>query len=168
MNVNTERLVLVPVSHDFDADIFKYFDSDVTTYMTPTASQTLEKTQAVVQGFADNFALGEEFVFAITLKDNGEFLGLCGLHNLSNVAPELGIWTKPAVHGNHYGREAIGGLIGLARANGYTRLIYPVDTRNIASKKIPLFYGGELIKQVEKCKSHDGRDLLIETYEILL
>lgn len=107
-------------------------------------------------------------MYAITLKETAEFLGIAGLHNLNNDMPELGIWTKISSHGNHYGREAIGGLIEYAKEQGYTKLIYPVDKKNIASKKIPLFYGGELIISNNLVITPDGRTLDEEVYKITL
>ena len=41
-----------------------------------------------------------------------------------------------------------------------------VDRRNIASKKIPLFYGGKLIVDYKEIKTSDGRILEEEVYEI--
>lgn len=95
-----------------------------------------------------------------------EFLGIVGLHDLNNDIPELGIWTKTNSHGNHYGREAIGGLIKYAQERGNTKLIYPVDKKNIASKKIPLFYGGKVMVSNKLVTTLDGRTLDEEIYEI--
>ena len=100
------------------------------------------------------------------LKSNDDFIGLVGLHNLKNEVPELGIWTKLESHGNHYGREAIGGLIDYAHVLKIKKLYYPVDRRNISSKKIPLFYGGKLIVDYKEVKTLDGRILEEEVYEI--
>lgn len=90
------------------------------------------------------------------------------MHNLDRDTPELGIWTKISSHGNHYGKEAIGGLIEFAKNQGYLKLIYPVDKRNISSKKIPIYYGGKLIENNKIETTPDGRTLDEEVYEIVL
>ena len=46
------------------------------------------------------------------------------------------------------------------------KLYYPVDRRNISSKKIPLFYGGKLIVDYKEVKTLDDRILEEEVYEI--
>ena len=166
MEIETERLILVPVEEKHIESIYKYFNKEVTVYMVPFPAKNIDETRSVVAGFIQQRKNYMDFVYAITLKSNKEFLGLIGLHNLKNKTPELGIWTKTEAHGNHYGREAVGGLIKYAGNLGFKKLIYPVDKRNIPSRKIPVFYGGKLIKEDEPVKTADGRILNIETYEI--
>lgn len=161
----TKRLALIPVNSSHIADIFKYFTYEVTEYMYPKPPERIEETENVVNNFIINNKKDIEYVYAITLHQTDEFLGLAGLHNLKGT-PELGIWTKSDVHGNHYGREAIGGLIDKAKSMGYKCLIYPVDQRNIASKKIPEYYGGKIIEEMKVVQSMSNRTLEILTYQI--
>ena len=49
--------------------------------------------------------------------------------------------------------------------SGIEEVIYPVDRRNEASKKIALFYGGKFCGRHEE-KTPDGRTLYIEKYII--
>ena len=134
--------------------------------MFPSPAKNIDETQNVVHMFIEQHKNKTDYVYAITLKSTDEFIGLVGLHNLKNEVPELGIWTKLESHGNHYGREAIGGLIDYARVLKIKKLYYPVDRRNISSKKIPLFYGGKLIVDYKEVKTLDDRILEEEVYEI--
>ncbi len=168
MKIETNRLILIPVTQKYTSDIFENFTEDVTIYMFPCPAKEISETENIVESWVKQRINKTDYVYAITLKENSEFLGLVGLHNLNNNIPELGIWTKVHSHGNHYGREAIGGLIELAKKQGYTKLIYPVDKKNIASKKIPLFYGGKLIDSNKLVATPDGRTLDEEVYEIVL
>lgn len=168
MILETARLHLVPITKKYAADIFNNFTREVTTYMFPCPPKEIKETERFVEICEKQRAAKTDCVFAITLKETSEFLGVAGLHDLNSESPELGIWTKTASHGNHYGREAIGGLIEYAKKLGYTKLIYPVDKRNIASKKIPLFYGGNLVESDRLVKTPDGRTLDEEVYEITL
>lgn len=166
--MESERLILDPVSEGDVENIYTYFTRDVTTYMYPNVASNIRETGEVVQGFMEKRRNNTDYVYSIRLKRTGEFIGLVGLHDLHHDIPELGIWTKMDSHGNHYGREAIGAVIHYARGRGIKKLYYPVDRRNIASKKIPLFYGGLLVDAVKNITTPDGRTLEIETYEINL
>ena len=167
-DIKTERLILVPVDERFIDDVFENFNESVNIYMYPAVAKNIDETKAVIDGFIEMREKKSDYVYAITLKSTGEFIGLAGLHNLKNEAPELGIWTKKQAHGNHFGREAIGALLKLAKEMGYKSAIYPVDRRNIASKKIPIFYGGILIEGCEEVSTPDGRILEKVVYSIRL
>lgn len=166
MNITTERLILVPVVDKHIEMIFKFFNEKITTYMYPSPARDISETREVVEGFIKKRKNNTDYVYAITLRTNEEFIGLVGLHNLKGDLPELGIWTKLDSHGNHYGREAIGGLIGYAKSLGINKVCYPVDKRNISSVKIPVFYGGKKVVEYKELKTPDGRILEEEIYEI--
>lgn len=166
MNIETERLVLTPVPEKHIEKIYQYFNEEVTKYMFPSPAKNIDETRNVVHMFIEQRKNKTDYVYAITLKSNDEFIGLVGLHNLKNEVPELGIWTKLESHGNHYGREAVGGIIDYARVLEIKKMCYPVDRRNISSKKIPLFYGGKLIVDYKEVKTLDDRILEEEVYEI--
>ncbi|MCC0642005.1 MULTISPECIES: GNAT family N-acetyltransferase [unclassified Clostridioides] len=165
MNIQTKRLVLLPVEKKHKHDIFANFSNEVTTYMFPCPANKISETESVIENFTKQRIDGTDFVYVITLSDTSEFLGTCGLHKLKGEIPELGIWTKISAHGNYYGREAIGGLIEYAENMGIKKLLYPVDKRNIASKKIPLYFGGVLSSEKEVI-TPDGRKLYLEEYMI--
>ena len=166
MQLETERLLLTPVSTEYTEEVYTHFRGPVVTYMQAGAAQSIEETRAVLCEMIQGRESGEEFVFSILLKRGGGFLGLAGLHELKREVPELGLWLKASAHGHHYGREAIGGLMEYARSLGIARLCYPVDRRNIASRKIPLFYGGRRVVECKTVRTADGRVLEEEVYEI--
>lgn len=166
MTIKTNRLLLVPVQIDHIADIYKHFNKQIITYLIPSVPAHISTTETLVQNFIEQKKNKTDYVYAITLIETGEFIGLTGLHDLKNPIPTLGIWTKYESHGNHYGRETIGGMIQLAGSLGFKKSYYPVDRRNIASTKIPLFYGGQLIKKCEEKNTFDDRILELVVYEI--
>lgn len=168
MNIETTRLLLVPVTKKYTSDIFANFTTEVTTYMYPCPAKEIGETEKIIECWIKQRNAKTDYVYAITRKETSEFLGMVGLHNLDRDTPELGIWTKISSHGNHYGKEAIGGLIEFAKNQGYLKLIYPVDKRNISSKKIPIYYGGKLIESNKIETTPDGRTLDEEVYEIVL
>ncbi len=166
MDIETKRLKLVPVSEKHIEDIFEHFNKRITTYMFPAPAKDISETREVVSRFIEQREMRTDYVYAITLKPCGEFIGLCGLHSLKNETPEIGVWTKIEAHGNHYGREAVGGLIQYAGSLGIKKLYYPVDRRNVPSKKIPLYYGGIPVESLKYVETPDGRVLEEEIYMI--
>lgn len=166
MNIETRRLILVPVSEVYEKEILEHFNEQIITYMAPSVPKDIDETREIVHRFIKQRKDNTDYVYAITLKINGEFVGIVGLHDLNNEVPELGIWIKLHSHGNHYGREAIGGAIDYAKSLGIRKLCYPVDRRNTSSKKIPLFYGGRLVTEYKEIKTPDGRMIEEEIYEI--
>ena len=165
MNIETERLLLKPLSEEYAESIFRHFTEQVTKYMFPTPAKNIDETRGAINEFIEQRKNETDHVFVILSKTNKEFIGMAGLHNLNDKIPELGIWTKIESHGNHYGREVIGGIIEHARELNIKTLLYPVDRRNTASKKIPLYYNGKLVGNKE-VKTPDGRILEEEIYEI--
>ena len=168
MDIKTERLLLVPISKDYANDMYVNFNEKVTLYMSPCPAKNIKETNSVIKSFVKKRNDNTDYIYAILLKESREFIGCVGLHDLNSEAPELGIWTKLSVHGNYYGREAIGGVIQFAKSIGYKKAIYPVDRRNIASKKIPIYFNGQLIIQCEEKTTSDGRILERETYQITI
>ena len=165
--METERLILRPVNHNDIDDIFKYFDSNITKYMYPRPSKTIEEAKMVVDSMILQRESKTDYIYTILKKSSNEFIGLVGLHNLKSLTPEVGLWTKLESHGNNYGSEAASRVIQYAKELGYKKLVYPVDKRNIASKKIPLFFNAKVIKEEIK-KNRSGDILDVEVYEIIL
>ena len=166
MQIETERLVLAPVSEADVQDIYQHFNQQIITYMEPSAAESKEQIRGVVRQFIEQRKQHTDLVYVITLKEEREFIGIVGLHHLKDPVPELGVWIKASAHGNHYGREAVGGMLKYAGTLGIQRLQYPVDRRNTPSRKIPLFYGGRLVTACKVVITADGRRLEEEIYEI--
>lgn len=168
INIETNRCILVPVSEIHVKEIFEHFNERIITYMAPQVPKNIDETYEIVKRFINSRENNTDYIYAITLKSNDEFIGIVALHNLNDEMPELGIWTKVCSHGNHYGREAMGGIIDYAKTLGIKKLCYPVDKRNIPSKKIALFYNGKLVTECKKVQTSDGRILQEEIYEIII
>ena len=166
VDLETARLVLTPVTEEHIDPICAHFTKEVVTYMVPGPAKERGDMEAVVRRFMEQRRAGTDFVYAITLKGSSEFIGVASLHHVPAPVPELGIWTKMEAHGHHYGREAIGAMLRLAASMGIGRLCYPVDRRNVPSRKIPLYYGGRRTDAFRLVRTPDGRTLEEERYEI--
>lgn len=150
VKIFTPRLLLKPISMDYKEVIFSEFTEEITTYMYPRPAENITDTETFIQQSLEGLKKGTNLEIVILAKDSQEFLGCAGIHNL-NKEPALGIWLKKSAHGNRYGLEAITALKEWADKNlDYEYLIYPVDKRNIASRKIPESLGGKIVKEYEK------------------
>jgi RimJ/RimL family protein N-acetyltransferase len=139
LHIVGNRLVLKSICNRYSNEIFKEFTPEITEYMGPNPAETIEETLSFIAESLDGMRDGNDLNLVITNKENGEFLGCCGLHGRGNARiPELGVWIKKTAHGNKYGQEAIQTLASWAVENiEFDYVIYPVDKANIASRKIP-------------------------------
>ncbi len=147
--IESERLRIEPVSARFTKEIFTEFTREIAVYMMPKPAEKISETEAFVRLCQERLHEGRDLTMVILDKKSGEFLGCCGLHEREDVVhPELGIWVKKSAHGHHYGREAVTAVVKWAEENlRWEYLIYPVDRRNIASRKIPESLGGVVFKE---------------------
>lgn len=164
--ITTERLKLVPVSTKYAQAIFQEFTPEITTYMFPKPAETIADTLAFITMAQEQLRTGEALNVTILDKQTGEVLGGCGINHANTSTPELGIWIKKSAHGHTYGREAVQGLKEWAEKHLiYDYLIYPVDKRNIASRKIPESLGG-IAKREYKKINQSGKELEMVEYWI--
>ncbi len=167
VEIKTSRLKLLPTSPEFAEGMFKEFTAEVTRYMGPSPSKSIDETLEFIEDSLKSMRKGDNLQFVILNRDSEEFLGCCGLHGQGKPkTPELGIWIKSRSHGNGYGKEAIFGLKRWADENlDYEYLIYPVDRRNQASIRIPEALGGEVFKK-GTTERPDSKTLDLVVYKI--
>ncbi|MGM0640688.1 MAG: GNAT family N-acetyltransferase [Thermotogota bacterium] len=166
VKIETERLILKPISMKDKQDIFENFTEDLTKYMYPTAPKEIYEVENFINSSLKGLRENSNLQMVIRKKDNNEFIGNAGLHNTNSEIPELGIWIKKDAFGKGFGKEAITAITEWAKSNLKVKYItYPVDKDNIPSKKIPLSLNGKFIKEYEE-KTPDGRILNIEEYYI--
>jgi len=164
--IETDRLLLVPISLDFDKDIFREFTKEITVYMFPKTPDKIEETREFIKSSLEKMKKNEELQAVILGKETHEFLGCAGLHLINTSTPEFGIWVKKSAHGNNYGKEAIFGLKKWADENlHYEYILYPVDKDNIPSRRIPESLGGIVTSQFDK-KNLSGKILHEVEYRI--
>jgi [ribosomal protein S5]-alanine N-acetyltransferase len=149
--IESERLLQRPISIEYADVIFACFDASVTKYMYPKPAERIQETHAFINDSIAGLKNGTNLQLVILKKENEEFVGCSGLHGVGKDDPELGVWTREDEHGHKYGFEAISSLIGWARENiDYHHLKYPVDRRNVASKRIPEINGGVVHREYKK------------------
>lgn len=166
LTLDSERLRLLPISEVYTDVIFQEFTPDVATYMYPRPATQRTDTEMFVQSAMQENRESINLNMVITLRETGEFLGCVGLHNLADARPEFGIWVKQSAHMHGYGREAIRTLKRWADEHlAYEYLIYPVDSRNMSSRKIPESLGAAIISQYDGTGGM-GQELTLIKYRI--
>ena len=166
LTLDSERLRMLPISEVYTDFIFTEFTPDVATYMYPRPAEQRTDTEAFVQLAMQENRDSINLSMVITLRETGEFLGCVGLHHLLAPRPEFGIWVKQSAHMHGYGREAIHTLKRWADEHlPYEYLLYPVDSRNMSSRKIPESLGAAIISQFDGT-SGMGKELTLIKYRI--
>lgn len=91
VEIESERLRLVPTSEAHAPDILRYFTPQVTRFMGPPPAIRLEDTLAFLQGASSALLAGTDLQMAVLLKNSGDFVGMAGLHHIDTLTPELGV-----------------------------------------------------------------------------
>ena len=164
--IESERLVLIPISQKYAKVIFHEFTEDITTFMFPASPKVIGETEAYINSEIEKRAAGTSFAVVVVDKLTNEFIGCSGVHHIDTETPETGVWIKKSAQGNKYGLEAVGALVSWANENlKYIYVTYPVDKENIPSKKIPDALGG-IIEDEYKLETPSGKILDCVEYRI--
>ncbi len=151
LRIESERLLLVPITMEYAEDVFREFQEPVTRFMEAKPADSIEELERRIVESIAAFHRGSEFNFTILKKETREFLGRAGFHEATTAAPEVGLWIKQSAHGNGYGREAMHALVGWIRKNfHFTHLRYDVARENTASIKMPESFGAKVMHESEK------------------
>lgn len=168
VQIDCQRLLLVPITQVYSEVIFKEFTDEITRYMIPATPKDIREIDSFIEASIANMEQGNDIILVILDNMTREFLGVCGLHGRPNPnEPMLGIWLKKSAHGNHYGQEAIKYLADWTRKNiVHSHMIYPCDKANIASRKIAEHLGGVVFHEGQT-KSMSGNVLNEVAYKVL-
>ncbi|MEH2227616.1 GNAT family N-acetyltransferase [Nostoc sp.] len=160
VSLESKRLILQTISLEHTEDVFREFTSEITTFMYPKPAQSLSETEKIIREMILQRENHTDLVLVILKKDGLEFLGICEVGAIDTQTPELGIWLKKSAHGHGFGREAIDALKGwVDKKVEYNYLSYPVDKRNIPSRKIAESLGGKVFREFQQInKSGDLLD----------
>jgi RimJ/RimL family protein N-acetyltransferase len=108
---------------------------------TPVIARKLKRTIGATRQQAHKLGV----FFVVRVRPALEFLGMTGLHKITSVEPEAGIWIKESRHGYGYGREAVAAVITFAACDlGKRAIIYPAVERNVPSRRLAESLGGKI------------------------
>jgi len=151
VQIETERLRLVPGTVDFAEQIFLEYRDPVIQYMNYGPPESLEVLTKRMKDRETEMKDGVQLFMAILLKETNEFLGCMALEDLKEENPEMGGWLKKSAHGHGYGREAAAALKQWAEEHlKYDHILWPCAVANLASCKLAESLGGKVHREYEK------------------
>ncbi|WP_079240391.1 GNAT family N-acetyltransferase [Chryseobacterium indologenes] len=163
IEIKTKHLTLSPVEDLHIDDILEHFTNDVTRYMPFNPQGNRQDIINFVDESKRTLSQNTDLVM-VALDSDKDFVGCCGIHNITEESVELGLWLKKNSQGKGLGTEIITTLIEFLEKNfTFEYILYPVDEENIASKKIPEKLGFITAKKYKKYKN-DTTELNIVEY----
>ncbi|MGU3373290.1 GNAT family N-acetyltransferase [Chryseobacterium sp. M5A1_1a] len=162
IKIKTEHLTLQPVEDSYIDDVLEHFTNEITRYMPFNPQGDRQDIVDFVNESKRTLSENTDLVMVV-LDSNGDFIGCCGIHNITEESIELGLWLKKSSQGKGFGTEIITNLVEFLE-NHFTfkYILYPVDEENIMSRKIPEKLGFIPAKKYKKSK--DPVDLNIIEY----
>lgn len=153
IKIKTEHLTLQPVEDLYIDDILEHFTQEVTRYMPFNPQGDREEISNFVNESKRTLLQNTDLVMVV-LDSNGDFTGCCGIHNITEESIELGLWLKKSAQGKGLGTEIIVSLIEFLEHHfTFQYILYPVDEKNTASRKIPEKLGFIQAKKYKKYKN---------------
>ncbi len=133
--LETDRLMLRPITLDDAEDLFEYASDPENTKHTFPTHKSIEETEWVISNLFMSSPLGN---FAIELKENGKMIGTCDLRvNESEKSAELAYAINKKYWGNGYAPEAAKRLLELAFQDlKIERLWAKFSSKNPASGRV--------------------------------
>lgn len=164
--IETERLLLKPISLKYKDGMFVEFNEEITTLMYPKPADDISEIEEFIESSIKGLKNGSNLQLVVLDKEGSDFLGCAGLHHIDRSDPELGVWIKKSVHGQAFGKEAMQAIKDWADDNlDYDYILYPVAENNIASRKIAESLGGKIVKEYNEINK-SGKRLNIVEYRI--
>ena len=166
VRIQSTRLLIRAINTSDTSDIFREFTPTVALLINPRPAASRSDTEAFIFNSLQQLRDRTALTTVILDKLTGEFLGCLGLHELHTPTPECGIWLKNGAQGMGYGLEAVRALVQWADAYlDFSYLLYPVDIRNLSSRKIPESLGGQIARHYTAFGGM-GQELILAEYRI--
>jgi RimJ/RimL family protein N-acetyltransferase len=157
--IETERLILKPITLNYAEDIFKEFTWEITKYMYPKPFDNIQEINKLIEESIIKVKNEVSLYMVILDRNNNEFIGCTGWEIFDTSKPELWIWIKKSSHNKSFGLEAMTGLIEWTHENiKFDYLIYPACKNNIASRRLPEKNKGKIMGE-EKSLGEAGNEL---------
>ena len=92
--IEGKRIILKPISLKYLEVVFQEFSREITRFTYSKLANHISETQYFINRAIKKIANKTALTLTILNKTNWEFLGVCGIHRINTIHPELGIWLK--------------------------------------------------------------------------
>jgi len=169
--LETERLILRPITIADAEDVFEYgSDPEVTKYVVFLRHSSIEDSIKWLEKASDEFAKNAQMTFAITLKEEGKFIGSCGFHHFSpeHHRVEMGYVLNRKFWGMGFMTETVRELIRFAFDEmSMHRVQATCDLENVRSAQVMERCGMTLEGTLLDHELRRGKFVATKVYAIL-
>lgn len=169
--LETERLRLRAITVEDAEDVFDYGkDPESNMFMPWPTHLTIADTYAYLETIPKNHAARERLGFAITLKEDGKFIGSCDYHTISLAHHRvmLGYVLNKKHWGNGYMTEAVHEMIRFAfEEMEMHRVSAHCDEDNIRSARVMERCGMKFEGMMKDYELRRGVFVSTKTYAII-
>lgn len=134
----TNRLRLRPPELSDAETIFNSYatDAEVTRYLIWQPHKDIEETKAFLSRAAEGWLTGNDYSWAITLKETGELIGMVGLR-IHEFKADLGYNLARRFWGKGFATEAVTAIVSWALAQPQIYRVWAMcDVDNPASARV--------------------------------
>jgi len=136
--IQTERLILRQACREDAPAIFNGYaqNPEVTRYMTWKPHKNIQETEQFLSACQKLWHDGKDFAYAITLKGNGQLIGMFAVHPM-NLKIEVGYGMAHSFWGKGYMTEVLRAVIDWALAQPDIFRVQAIcDVENIGSARV--------------------------------
>jgi len=158
--LESERLILKPISFEYLEEIYKNFTEKITQYLVIDIlpPKHISETAEFIASAISKHTQGSELTFVVTTKDKNEFVGLTSLQNANSKEISFGLWVKEKAQNKGYASEFLKTTKKFAEKNlNPEKFVYRVEKRNLASQKLAKKLKGKLIQEYSEIGKNTGR-----------
>ena len=152
MTLETERLILREYTMDDFVPLYQIM-SDPETMRHYPAPFDEEKTRGWIEWNLDNYKKYGWGLWAVVLKESGDFIGDCGITMQSvdgETFPEIGYHLRKEWQGKGLATEAAKACKEFARQKGFAKIISYMKSDNIPSRRVAERNGMKFVKSFTK------------------
>lgn len=137
LTFSSDRLNFTIVSDNNVEDIFRELTPTIAKFLPFIPTNKKEDTYGFVAYSLGQLEQQKDITLVASDRHTGEFIGCCGIHDISEESISLGIWIKESASGKGYGKEIIKALEQFVFDHiPVDYLIYNVEKNNAGSINI--------------------------------
>lgn len=136
-HIETNRLRLILPSLKYKKVLYNGLTKEVTKYMYSVPFKSVKRAKKFINYFRQWYVNWTDILLMVIRKSDSKFLWCIGIHHIDRIDPEFWIWFCSRAQWKWYAIESMRALYNRWENElKYEYIKYPVDRRNIWSRKI--------------------------------